>query len=190
MKTTKLSVRTITVVGLLAAMGIILSYFEIPIVPGNDYLKFDPSEIPVLLAVSVGGMVPALLVALVKNLIQLLSTTTLGIGQLINFSVSAVFALSFYLVQKKVHLRASLKMVLTFIVCTIAVVVAGLALNFVLTPVYNAVKGYPNDWAIIWLRLGQATVLNVIKPILTLVVTLPITFALQKASGKMIKRGA
>ena len=131
------SVRQICIIGILAAVGVVLSYFEIPLVPGNEYLKFDASDIPTVIATLVGGVVPAIFVALIKNAIHLMSTSTFGIGQLINFCMGITLALSVKFTYKKLINTKSktFTYVITYIVTILAFVIVGAILNIALTPV-------------------------------------------------------
>lgn len=178
------SVRQICIIGILAAVGVVLSYFEIPLVPGNEYLKFDASDIPTVIATLVGGVVPAIFVALIKNAIHLMSTSTFGIGQLINFCMGITLALSVKFTYKKLINTKSktFTYVITYIVTILAFVIVGAILNIALTPVFNALKGWPNNIELIIARVIQATFLNLLKPAITLSASFPIFLALKRAN--------
>ena len=178
------SVRQICIIGILAAVGVVLSYFEIPLVPGNEYLKFDASDIPTVIATLVGGVVPAIFVALIKNAIHLMSTSTFGIGQLINFCMGITLALSVKFTYKKLINTKSktFTYVITYIVTILAFVIVGAILNIALTPVFNALKGWPNNIELIIARVIQATFLNLLKPAITLSASFPIFLAIRRAN--------
>lgn len=178
------SVRQICIIGILAAVGVVLSYFEIPLIPGNEYLKFDPSDIPTVIATLVGGIVPAIFVAFIKNAIHLMSTTTFGIGQLINFCMGVTLAISIRFTYKKLINTKSktFTYIITYIVTILAFVVVGAILNIALTPVFNTLKGWPNNIELIIARVIQATVLNLVKPAITLSASFPIFLAIRRAN--------
>lgn len=178
------SVRQICIIGILAAVGVVLSYFEIPLVPGNEYLKFDASDIPTVIATLVGGVIPAIFVAFIKNAIQLMSTTSFGIGQIINFCLGITLAVSVKLTYKRLidTKNKAFTYIITYVVTIIAFVIVGALLNLALTPVFNALKGWPNNVELIIARVIQATVLNLVKPAITLSASLPIFSALKRAN--------
>ena len=76
-------------VGILSAAAIVLMFLEFPLPLMPTFLKFDFSEIPILLGAFALGPVAALLMELIKNLFHLLSTQTGGVGELANFIVGA-----------------------------------------------------------------------------------------------------
>lgn len=90
----------ITVVALLAAVSTVLMFLSIgvPFVP--SYLKLDFSDLPALLASFSLGPVWGVAVSLVKNAINVLFTTTGGVGELSNFLLSAVFVFTAGVVYK------------------------------------------------------------------------------------------
>jgi riboflavin transporter len=77
--------------GILTAVAVGLMYleFSLPLVPG--FLKFDFSEIAVLLASFSMGPLTGILVELLKNLLHLPVTATGGVGELANFLYGASF---------------------------------------------------------------------------------------------------
>ena len=95
MKTQTLSrrvdVRRITMTGMLSAVATVLMFlsFSIPLVP--SFLKMDFSELPALIASFAFGPVSGATVCLVKNLVNVLSTTTGGVGELSNFLLGVSF---------------------------------------------------------------------------------------------------
>jgi riboflavin transporter FmnP len=66
--------------------------FSVPLMP--SFIKMDFSELPALLAAFALGPGWGVAVCLVKNLINLIMTTTGGVGELANFLIGAMFALT------------------------------------------------------------------------------------------------
>ena len=109
--------KTASITAIMAALATIIFMFfpEIPLVPGVEYLKVDFSDIPALLLAMVVGPVPGFLVEIIKNVIHLLRSTTVGIGELLNIGIGAamVFGLSgftrlFSRLFKKTAIRRSI----------------------------------------------------------------------------------
>lgn len=92
-KTKNQSARKVAVTAVLAAMSSALMFldFSIPIIP--SFIKLDFSELPALIASYALGPWYGVCVCLVKNLVNLLSTTTAGVGELSNFILGSVFVL-------------------------------------------------------------------------------------------------
>ena len=91
MKTKGISLRYITVTAVFSAVAAVLMMlsFNVPLMP--SFIKFDFSELPVLIASFAIGPLGGAAVALIKNLINLIFTTTGGVGELSNFIHGAVF---------------------------------------------------------------------------------------------------
>ena len=88
----KINTRGIAVAGILGAVGFVLMLLEFPIsflIP--PFIKFDFSELPALIAAFSFGPTYGVLVCLIKNLLHLFATTTMGVGELSNFVLGAIF---------------------------------------------------------------------------------------------------
>ncbi len=96
-----ISVRKIAVTAILSAMSSVLMFinFSIPIMP--SFIKVDFSELPALIASFTMGPVYGVLVCLVKNLVNLFQTSTMGIGELSNFLLGSIFVFTAGLIYKK-----------------------------------------------------------------------------------------
>lgn len=92
-KTRKHYLRTLTVTGILSALGAVLMVLEFPVPFMPSFVKFDFSELPALLAAFSMGPVSGVAVCLVKNLIHLPFSTTGGVGELCNFLLGVCFVL-------------------------------------------------------------------------------------------------
>ncbi len=99
----------LTVTAILAALATVLMAlsFNVPLMPG--FIKMDFSELPALLASFALGPVSGAAVCLVKNLINLLFTTTGGVGELSNFLLGVAFVVpAGLLYQRKKGKKAAL----------------------------------------------------------------------------------
>lgn len=83
--------RALTVSGIMAALSfaLMLLDFSLPFMP--KFLKFDFSDLPALLSAFAFGPLWGIAVCLVKNLLHLTVGSTMGIGELSNFILSASF---------------------------------------------------------------------------------------------------
>ena len=91
----------IAVTAILSAVATVLMFVSFPIpflIP--PFVKMDFSELPALLAAFSMGPISGLMVCLVKNLINLLFTTTSGVGELCNFLLGACFVIPTGLIYK------------------------------------------------------------------------------------------
>ena len=94
-------VRQLTVTALMGARSAVLMFIQIPVpmfMPG--FIKFDLSELPALIAAFAIGPVSGACVCLIKNLINLLSTSTGGVGELSNFILGCAFVVPAGLIYK------------------------------------------------------------------------------------------
>ena len=92
--TVSANTRKIAITALLSAVATILMFLSFPLpflIP--PFIKMDFSELPSLLAAFSMGPISGVAVCLVKNLINLLFTTTGGVGELCNFLMGVCFVL-------------------------------------------------------------------------------------------------
>ena len=77
------------------ATVIYMVFPEINIVPGVSHLKVDLSDFPAILTGVILGPLHGILVEVVKNIIHLTRTTTVGIGEIMNI-ISVIISLIRY----------------------------------------------------------------------------------------------
>lgn len=87
----RVDVRKLVVTAMLAAVSTVLMFFSfnVPLMPG--FIKMDFSELPALLASFALGPVSGAAVCLVKNLVNVIFTSTGGVGELSNFILGCLF---------------------------------------------------------------------------------------------------
>jgi len=131
------NVRKLTMTAMLSAVATVLMFFSfnVPLMP--SFIKLDFSELPALIAAYAFGPVSGVTVCLVKNLVNVLFTTTGGVGELSNFVLGAGFVFPAGLVYLRRRTRAG---ALTGSVLGAAVMaVIGLFSNYyIVYPVYTA----------------------------------------------------
>ena len=90
-KNKTMSTRTITTLALLIAIAAVLQYLEFPIPFCPPFLKMDVSDTPAVFASLVFGPVSGIIVELLKNVIHLPVSSTMGVGELANFLAGTCF---------------------------------------------------------------------------------------------------
>ncbi len=92
--------RFIVIAGVLAAISTGLRFLEtpLPLLPG--FLKLDFSNIPALIGGFALGPVAGTAILLIKNLIYLPFSSTMGVGEIADFIISASLVLTASLVYK------------------------------------------------------------------------------------------
>lgn len=127
--------------GILTAAAVLLMYLElsVPLMPA--FLKFDFSEVVVLIASFSMGPLTGILVEFAKNLLHLPATHTGGIGELANFVIGSAFVGTAGLVYRSKKTRggaytamASGTLVMTLFACVIN--------YFIMIPFYIQVVGF------------------------------------------------
>ncbi|MDD3410008.1 MAG: ECF transporter S component [Eubacteriales bacterium] len=131
-----LSVRTLTVTAMLAAVSYILAFAAFPVPLSPAFAKMDLSDFPALIGAFAFGPMVGVLIELVKNALQLLNTSTGGVGELANFLMGGSFALTAGLFYRRSKTRRS-----AMLGCAAASgvmgVVAALTNYFILLPLFE-----------------------------------------------------
>ncbi len=127
--------RALVVTAILGAIGFVLMFLEfgVPIMP--NFIKFDFSELPALIASFAYGPVYGVLVCFLKNALHLLVTSTAGVGELANFLMGIFFVVPAGLIYRYRKNRASA--LIGSLVGAITMGVACVAINyFFVYPIY------------------------------------------------------
>ena len=192
----KIMIRRICSCGILSALAAILMYLEIPLPFMPVFLKFDFAELPALIGAFALGPVWAVVIELLKNLIHLPVTQTMGIGELSNFVTGVIYVVTAGLIYKKIRTRKGAA--ISMIVSTIALAVIAVPVNaFITLPLYGSAMGFPLE-AIIGMS-AQANPLVKDRLSLLLAVFVPfnlfkgivvglITFFVYKPISKLINK--
>lgn len=142
--TKRVNTRALTATAIMTAIAIVLQNleFSIPIIP--SFIKLDFSELPALITTFAYGPLWGILVCFVKNLIHLFFGTSMGVGEISNFILGAVFVGVAGIIYKKIKNRKG-----ALIACVIGS--AAMALFSVLSnyyivyPLYVKVLGMPME---------------------------------------------
>ena len=126
--------------GILSAAAIALMYLEISLPLFPAFLKFDFSEIPVLLAAFGMGPLAGVIVELIKNIAHLPASHTLMVGELSNFIMGSFFVGTAGLIYKYRKTRGGA--ILSMAAGTLALTLSGALINYFITiPFYITVMG-------------------------------------------------
>lgn len=83
--------RAVTMTAMLAAVSYILAFLEFPVPLSPAFARMELSDFPALIGAFAFGPVSGIMIGLVKNGLQLLSTSTGGVGELANFLIGASY---------------------------------------------------------------------------------------------------
>lgn len=86
-----LSIRIMTVTAVLSAVSFVLAFFEFPVPLSPSFARMDLSDFPALIGAFAFGPMVGVMIELIKNLLQLISSSTGGIGELANFLIGASY---------------------------------------------------------------------------------------------------
>ena len=128
--------RTLVSAAMLSAVAYLLAFIEIQVPLSPTFAKMDISDLPALIAAFAFGPLSGVLVELIKNGLQLISTNTAGVGELANFLMGSALAFTAGLLyQKHKTKRTALFGCITGSV--VMAFAAGILNYFVLLPLYE-----------------------------------------------------
>lgn len=131
-------------VALLAAMARVVMFLEFPLPMFPPFLKLDFSDVVPLIGSLAMGPMAGVLIELIKCLIQLVNSTTGGVGSLANFIVGAAYvaAAGAYYQRHKTKRGAMIGLVLG----TVTMILAGAIVNYFITiPLYGIVMEWSEE---------------------------------------------
>lgn len=130
------SVRTITMTALLAAISYVLAFLEFPVPLSPSFARMDLSDLPALIGAFAFGPGTGIMIELIKNVLQLLSSSTGGVGELANFLMGASFVATAGFIYRK---RKTKKMAIiaSLIASLVMGIAAALANYFILLPLFE-----------------------------------------------------
>lgn len=132
----------VAIFGAISALLYIFIKFPVPFLP--SFLEFHFDEVPVFIAGFAYGPLTAFCVLLVKTVIKLPFTSTLGVGELCDLIYSTVFILPAVLIYKK---KRNFKHALLGLgVGTVLQLATSLILNiYIMVPFYMSVMGLSQE---------------------------------------------
>ena len=90
----RLLIRIMTVTAVLSAVSFVLAFFEFPVPLSPSFARMDLSDFPALIGAFAFGPMVGIMIELIKNLLQLMSSSTGGIGELANFLMGASYVVT------------------------------------------------------------------------------------------------
>lgn len=127
---------------LLGVMAFIIMFLEMPIPIFPAFLKIDLSDVPALIAGFSLGPVAGLMVVLLKNVLHLLRTSTMGVGEIANFLVGIAIVVPSSIIYRRD--KSKMSAIKGLIVGTLVMGLMGAFANyFILIPFYERAMGFP-----------------------------------------------
>ena len=139
----KQQIRKICICGVFGCLSFVLMLLEFSvsfIMP--EFIKFDFSEIPALIASFAYGPIYGVLVCLVKNILHLPLTTTGCIGECSNFILGAIFVGCAGLVYSKMRSRKG-ALIGSLVGSAVMAIISVFTNYFIVYPLYSVVLKLP-----------------------------------------------
>lgn len=136
-KTAVLSVRTISMTAMLSAVAYLLAFVEFSVPLSPSFARMDLSDLPALIGAFAFGPLSGLLIELVKNTLQLLTTSTGGIGEIANFLMGAFYVVTAGFIYKR-HKTKKTALIAYILASVVMGIAAALANYFILLPLFES----------------------------------------------------
>ena len=129
----RVNTKRISYVGLLRALAFLLmSIFSVPLIPGAQFLRFEPSEIPALVASVTFGPVAGVMTNLIKDILYFMFRAKGIFGPLSDCLITSVFVFVVgWIYQKKPDCKG---LIIACIIGSIARTIAMVPVNCVILP--------------------------------------------------------
>lgn len=129
--------KKLTTLAMLAALSSVLMAlsFNVPLMP--SFIKMDFSEFPALIAACTMGPVSGVIVCVIKNLINLMFTTTGGVGELSNLILGALLVVPAGLICKSI--KGITGAIIGSLIGAVVMAIGSVVTNYyIVYPVYTA----------------------------------------------------
>ena len=186
----------ITTTAIFTALAVALMFLEVPLPLMPPFLKFDFSEIPVLVGTFALGPVYGIIIELLKNLIHLPWTGTMAIGEMSNFITGSIFVGTAGFIYRKNRSRKGA--IISMAIATLALAVIAVPVNaFINLPLYASVLGMSMESILGWTQSVNPAIDSELKLLLLGfvpfnlfkgIVVSAITFCVYKPISKLINR--
>ncbi|MGV3466923.1 MAG: ECF transporter S component [Heyndrickxia sp.] len=174
----KMKTKTYVSIALLSSLAYLLMAIKIP-TPFSNFLTVDFSDIPALVAAVLFGPVAAIIVELIKNLLDYFtwgSESGIPIGHFANILSGIFFVLPTYFVYK--HNKTKKGMTIGLIVGTISLAILMSVLNyFVILPAYLALMHFELPKAYV---ISAVLPFNIVKGLAVTILFMLLFIRLQK----------
>lgn len=134
----------ITTIAIAAAISfaLMLLDFSLPIAPA--FIKFDLSDLPPLILAFCYGPLAGALTEIVKNLLHLFTTSTVGVGELSNCLLGCAFVIPSGLIYK--YHKNRVGALIAMLVGTLSFSIMGIFSNYFITlPFYTTLANIPME---------------------------------------------
>lgn len=136
-KTTNIfNARTLAMTAMLSALSFILAFIEFPVPLSPSFARMDLSDFPALIGAFAFGPTAGVAIELVKNSLQLLSTSTGGIGELANFAMGASYVFTAGFIYR-LHKTKKVAWISCIIASIVMGIMSALMNYFVLLPMFE-----------------------------------------------------
>lgn len=153
---------------------------RLPLIPGVEFLKYDPKDIVLVISGFIFGPLSCFIVTAIVSLIEMLTASETGIiGLLMNILSSAAFACTAAFIYKKYHTLGGA--IGGLIAGTISMTAIMIAWNYIVTPFYMGVPREQVAAMLIPTFLPFNLLKAIINTTITLIIYKPITKALRMA---------
>ena len=131
------NVRILTMTAVLSAISFVLAFFEFPVPLYPSFARMDLSDLPALIGAFAYGPISGILIELVKNALQFLTSSTGGIGELANFIMGSSFVVTAGLIYK-LHKTKRTALIACLVASVVMGITAAIVNYFILLPVFEA----------------------------------------------------
>lgn len=131
------NVRMLTMTAVLSAIAFVLAFFEFPVPLSPSFARMDLSDLPALIGAFAYGPISGILIELVKNALQFLTSSTGGIGELANFIMGSSFVVTAGLIYK-LHKTKRTALIACLVASVVMGITAAIVNYFILLPVFEA----------------------------------------------------
>ena len=143
-KTKLFSLHNMTKIAILTAISAVIMLFEFPLPFAPSFYELDLSEAVILMGGFAMGPMAAVMMELLKNLLNLLmnGTITAGVGEFANFVMGCALVVPAAVIYK--YKKTMKGAILSLCVGVLSLVVIGCLVNyFIMIPAYVALAGFP-----------------------------------------------
>ncbi len=130
------SAKTITMTALLAAISYALAFLEFPVPLSPSFARMDLSDLPALIGAFAFGPMTGIMIELIKNVLQLFSTSTGGVGELANFLMGASYVMTAGFIYKY-HKTKKMAVIACVASSLVMGIVAAITNYFILLPLFE-----------------------------------------------------
>lgn len=129
--------RMLTMTAVLSAIAVVLAFFKFHAPLSPSFVRMDLSDLPALIGAFAYGPISGILIELVKNVLQLLASSTGGMGELADFIMGSSLVVAAGLIYQS-HQTKKAAVAACLIASVIMGIVAAIVNCFILFPAFEA----------------------------------------------------